>query len=502
MRIFDFTLMNGYEFSGVDVAQGFRAKLFKKNNIDIKYCFMNLPTQRDLDLYINQGIDREQIISKEIYLTGRMDIRLSLKKDILLSKEIIDHDDIIEKDNITYLIENNKKKCEIICDDENNIISASYYKDERIIFTSFYFDSLAYTELYGTFDCEIGESQLERRLFWDTNGKLVFEQVFDADKIKYVFSNGQVMDNQELLIYFIKQLALNENDICILDRGGYLDYLRPLFEFGNRAKFICVLHSDQYYELNENIGSLYMNYEYYYWFKYSQAIDTFIVATEEQRKALINKLKEHDCYIPSVSVIPPGAIETQKCIIENRKKYSIISASRIEETKGIDLLIAAVIEAHKYNQYINLDIYGEGSDEYILHLNNIVSSNNASDYIHFMGRQNVKLLYRNYEVYASFSQFESFGLSLMEATGNGLAMIGLDTRYGNRLFIKNEQNGYLIDGKLMNKKVLAKKIGMAIVKIFENEDRLKLFHENSYKIASGFTEASVEKKWMRLLRYK
>lgn len=109
MRIFDFTLMNGYEFSGVDVAQGFRAKLFKKNNIDIKYCFMNLPTQRDLDLYINQGIDREQIISKEIYLTGRMDIRLSLKKDILLSKEIIDHDDIIEKDNITYLIENNKK---------------------------------------------------------------------------------------------------------------------------------------------------------------------------------------------------------------------------------------------------------------------------------------------------------------------------------------------------------------------------------------------------------
>lgn len=188
MRIFDFTLMNGYEFSGVDVAQGFRAKLFKKNNIDIKYCFMNLPTQRDLDLYINQGIDREQIISKEIYLTGRMDIRLSLKKDILLSKEIIDHDDIIEKDNITYLIENNKKKCEIICDDENNIISASYYKDERIIFTSFYFDSLAYTELYGTSDCEIGESQLERRLFWDTNGKLVFEQVFDADKIKYVFS--------------------------------------------------------------------------------------------------------------------------------------------------------------------------------------------------------------------------------------------------------------------------------------------------------------------------
>lgn len=98
-------------------------------------------------------------------------------------------------------------------------MSASYYKDERIIFTSFYFDSLAYTELYGTSDHEIGESQLERRLFWNTDGKLVFEQVFEADKIKYVFSDGQVMDNQEFVIYFIKNLALNENDICIMDRG-------------------------------------------------------------------------------------------------------------------------------------------------------------------------------------------------------------------------------------------------------------------------------------------
>lgn len=162
-------------------------------------------------------------------------------------------------------------------------------------------------------------------------------------------------------------------------------------------------------------------------------------------------------------------------------------------------MIAGVIEAHKYNPYIYLDIYGEGLREYIGYLNNVISSHNAWDYIHFKGRQNVKALYQYYEVYASFSRFESFGLSLMEAAGNGLAMIGLDTRYGNRLFIKNEQNGYLIDGNLMDKETLAKKIGMTIVKIFEDEDRLKLFHEKSYEIASSYTEAEVEKKWMELL---
>ena len=40
---------------------------------------------------------------------------------------------------------------------------------------------------------------------------------------------------------------------------------------------------------------------------------------------------------------------------------------------------------------------------------------------------------------------------------------------------------------------------MTIVKIFEDEDRLKLFHEKSYEIASSYTEAEVEKKWMELL---
>lgn len=37
MRVFDFTLLSGYEFSGVDVAQGFRARLFAKNKTQSDY---------------------------------------------------------------------------------------------------------------------------------------------------------------------------------------------------------------------------------------------------------------------------------------------------------------------------------------------------------------------------------------------------------------------------------------------------------------------------------
>ena len=51
MRVFDFTLLSGYEFSGVDVAQGFRARLFAKNNVNAKFIFTELPTIRDMELY-------------------------------------------------------------------------------------------------------------------------------------------------------------------------------------------------------------------------------------------------------------------------------------------------------------------------------------------------------------------------------------------------------------------------------------------------------------------
>ena len=501
MRVFDFTLLSGYEFSGVDVAQGFRARLFAKNNVNAKFIFTELPTIRDMELYGSQKIKRGQIMSAHLFMTGRLDMSLSVKKEALLEneKENYEYDNIDEDGKVIRLYNSGEKSVEILCDEDGFVINESLFKNGKKYLENYYTDSLSYTELYNWDNDSNDGLNLGRRIFWNKQGQMVYEQCIYKDNVEYLFKNGEVIDNVAFVERFIKELNLCENDICIMDRAGYLDYIQPLFENKGKSKLVAVLHSDHFYKMYENEGSLYMNYEYYYWFKYSQVIDTFIVATEEQRKALINKLKEYDRYIPSISVIPPGAIEAQKCITENRKKYSIISASRIEETKGIDLLIAGVIEAHKYNPYISLDIYGEGLREYIGYLNNVISSHNAWDYIHFKGRQNVKALYQYYEVYASFSRFESFGLSLMEAAGNGLAMIGLDTRYGNRLFIKNEQNGYLIDGNLMDKEALVKKIGMTIVKIFEDEDRLKLFHEKSYEIASSYTEAEVEKKWMELL---
>lgn len=143
---------------------------------------------------------------------------------------------------------------------------------------------MSYTELYNWDNDSNDGLNPERRIFWNKQGQMVYEQCIYKDNVEYLFKNGEVIDNVEFLERFVKALNLCENDICIMDRAGYLDYIQPLFENKGKSKLIAVLHSDHFYKIYEDESSLYMNYEYYYWFKYSEAIDYFVVGTDEHKR--------------------------------------------------------------------------------------------------------------------------------------------------------------------------------------------------------------------------
>ena len=375
MRVFDFTLLSGYEFSGVDVAQGFRARLFAKNNVDANFIFIELPTIRDMELYGSQKIKRSQIMSAHLFMTGRADMSLSVKKEALLEneKENYEYDNIDEDGKVIRLYNSGEKSVEILCDEDGFVINESLFKNGKKYLENYYTDSLSYTELYNWDNDSSDGLNPERRIFWNRQGQMVYEQCIYKDNVEYLFKNGEVIDNVEFLERFVKALNLCENDICIMDRAGYLDYIQPLFENKAKSKLIAVLHSDHFYKIYEDESSLYMNYEYYYWFKYSEAIDYFVVGTDEHKRSLEAFLKEYDCFVPHIAAIPPGAIPEGKLKSKNNRwQGSIISASRLSPRKGIDILIKSVIKAHEINQTINLDIYGSGNDEYTSYLQNIV----------------------------------------------------------------------------------------------------------------------------------
>ncbi len=177
----------------------------------------------------------------------------------------------------------------------------------------------------------------------------------------------------------------------------------------------------------------------------------------------------------------------------NRRPYSVLTASRLASEKHIDWVIEAVVKARKTVPQLSLDIYGKGGEEQ--KLQELIKKHGAESYIVLRGQQNLKEVYQDYELYLSGSTSEGFGLTLMEAIGGGLPIIGFDVRYGNPTFIDDGENGYLIPvDEQMTAKEKTEALADRLVRLFTEAD-LNSFHEHSYEKAGRFLTKEVEQRW-------
>ncbi|MCB7112290.1 glycosyltransferase, partial [Agathobacter rectalis] len=81
-------------------------------------------------------------------------------------------------------------------------------------------------------------------------------------------------------------------------------------------------------------------------------------------------------------------------------------------------------------------------------------------------------IYQHYAGYIAASTSEGFGLSLMEAVGSGLPMIGFDVPYGNQTFIDPDQNGYRLPYQAdLSEERKVRELANAIVSLFSDDQR-------------------------------
>lgn len=505
MSVYVFNILVDYMPNGIDNAQGYREKIFNQIGIDGYYVFTNFPKMRNISLYNNVGIPINKMVNPILKMTGRDYFDFDAETDVMVLEleQNLNADKIVHIENAVQLWKNGYIVSEIhtVPNDSNHFYEVLYFKNNCLLKTDFYSNGRVYSDFFITASRDNGSlyAKKVKRVFYKKNGEVCLEQIEN----NFIMNNGKIIDCYEIIDLYLDLLNLNENDSIIMDRAYNLEFNDIILGKKLPCKKICVIHSGHYFEPNQSMYALYLNYEYYYWFKYSKYIDSFVVSTENQKKDLISVLNKYDYSIPNIEVIPVGAIDNL-CVSNDRKQNSILTASRIVRGKRIDLIIRAVIEAHKKNSNISLDIYGRGDDTIKNELVEIIQNYNASEYIHFMGFQRLDEVYKKYQLYISTSIFETFGLTLLEAASSGCALIGLDVPYGNTTFIENEKNGYLVEYNF-NRDInyeneLINVIADRIVDVFSDYRRLNEFSEHSYKIANAFLVTKISEKWKCILK--
>ena len=478
MTIYTFNLLVGYEPNGVDVAQASRAKILRGLGVTAKFVFTAWPTPEKLAYYLSLGHRDEELLFAHLTFTdqktsvpqktvGDLQMEFQLTRlDTIEKTEGAIRYQFADKNELTFHLDPYHPDCVRYVDYllAGNMIKREYYGACKL--ATEYFQ-------YG---------RILRRTYHNQDGSIAFEELRLGESWLYKLGPEVLTNHTEVMRRFLLQLSLKEEDLILLDRASRMDFARPLLEKDAPSKLAMVFHSEHEFENGH------LNYEYYYVFKYAKRFDYFITATDLQKEVLEQTLAKQGCKGIPIYSIPVGHLETLTEPQGDRQPYSVITASRLDPRKRIDLVIRVVAQAKKRLPALQFDIYGKGGEAD--RLQHLIQELAAQDYIHLRGHADLQQIYPCYQVYLTTSQWETFGLTLMEAAGAGLALLGFDARYGNPTFIKEGENGYLVPySEIMPEEQLVKELAEKLVQLFESD--LAPFHQASYDLASCYLTSKV-----------
>lgn len=492
--IYNFNHGLGWASSGVEYAQKYRANMLRRAGLKAKFVYTDMFTNDNIsDLARNLGFFDEEII----WLYGAFtDVKVAPSSYTLdeFEKTFDEMHFTYQRagktakyyfDNDTYYSVNLKNGASDI------INSVEYVSKNNLIKRDFYTYCKTFSEFYAPLD---KKAHLYSRRFYNEDGSVAYEECIDGDRIFYRFDGQVLYSKQELIGYYVKSLNLTKEDTVIIDRTTNIG--QAIMQNVGDARVGMIVHADHFSENNSTDEYILWNNYYEYAFSLPE-VDFYITATDSQneliRKQFVMMGKEE----PNVVTIPVGSLDSLKKPSFSRKPLSVITASRLASEKHCDWIVEAVAKVHEQLPDITLDIYGKGPEE--AKIRKTIEDTKSQDYVRLMGQQKLDDVYVKYQAYLSASQSEGFGLTLMEAIGSGLPIVGFDVRYGNKNFIDEGLNGYKIPiNDEMDKTEKVALLAEKLLKMF-SEDDATAFSEHSYEKAKEYLTSEVENRWIKLL---
>lgn len=347
-----------------------------------------------------------------------------------------------------------------------------------------------YSEFYAPHN---GQAKLYLRRYFNEDGTVAYEEVMEDetavdDVVLYKFPDRVIRSREELVGYMMSCLHLTKEDVVLIDgEPGKID--RAAFiQNAYPAKVGFILHSNHYIKCSEEHILWYGIYEYA--FSHPEKIDFYITSTEAQSSLLRAQFAQYKGIEPRVETIPVSGLDMLHNSRKDRKKHSLMTAGRLAKDKRTDWVVRAVAEAKKEVPDLSLDIYGEGRGE--VQIRELIEELGCSEYVHLCGFQKLDEVYQEYEGYISASYGETFGVTLLEAIGSGLAIIGYDLPYGMQVFVEDGGNGYKIGRETVQE------LAAGIVRLFTEAD-VEAFRQKSYEKAKAYLTEAVAERWRAAL---
>lgn len=489
MTVYNFNLLLGFEPNGVDVAQAHRLKLFRKLGIETYFIFTRWPSIDQLDYFLSKGYRYNELLFAQLLFTDQLvtePVLSSSDMEILLGLE--ESQQINSSDQgKTYELDNG----EIV------VFRYSKYFVDKVQYVDYFSEGyLLKREIYSTrklvtdyFVLNYQNNQvlaeLGRRVFHNQDGSIALEEISLKKKLSYLLKDNELITHEELMKLFINKLQLKDSDIVLMDRASNIDFARPLLEQSSDAKLGLVFHSEH------TFGKHPFSYEYYYPVKYANRFDFMITSTKLQAEILKESFQKEGKQAPKIYTIPVGSLKSLQYPDKVRNSQKIMTASRLIYSKRVDLAIRAVVLAHQKGENIDFSIFGQGME--YNRLKELIHEYSAEDYIHLKGYARLDDEYIKHSIYLTASITETFGLTLLEAVGAGLAIVGFDVRYGNPTFILDGENGYLVPFEGRSDEELVEDLSQRLVKLSSKD--MEDFHRNSYQLASDYLEERILELW-------
>lgn len=495
--IYNFNLGIGWASSGVEYAQIYRAKMFRNIGVEAKFVYTDMfPRDNIQHMTENIGFLDSEIMWLYTFFTDTKIAKVSytLKdleetfqyKDFTFSRDGKTAKYVFEGKNLFYNVYMVDEKSDLVHRVE--IVSRGF-----LIRKDYYTYCRIYSEYYGPLD---NKAHMYQRRYFNEDGTVAYEEIIDGDAVMYQFKDKILCSKEELVGYMVSKLNLTKDDIVIVDRMTGIG--QAIMRNAKPARIMSVIHADHFSEGSTDENNILWNNFYEYSFSQQKNIECYIASTDDQNKLIREQFKKYKGVEPNVVTIPVGGLSELKKPDAPRVEHSLITAARLANEKHIDWLVEAVAKVREVIKDVTLDIYGKGGEEE--KLRELIKSLSADSYIKLCGQHDLTDVYKHYEAYVSGSTSEGFGLTLMEAIGSGLPIIGFDVRYGNQNFIDEGMNGYKIPvHDDMEKKERVDELAQRIIRMFTEAD-MEAFHEHSYEKAHKYLTDEVEKRWEQTIK--